>query len=93
MGPREHLDWRGTTRSNKSRRTQSAVLGQIDLNAPSQPWIDQKLKLVKITPKLHFSCSNIKPEFLGYFCQFWPILTQCWPLRALETLILIQPLE
>jgi len=31
--------------------TRSAILGQIDQNALGQPWVDQKLKSVKIIQK------------------------------------------
>jgi len=40
----------------RHRSTQSAILGQIDQNAPGQPWVDLKSKLVKIITKQHFSC-------------------------------------
>ena len=36
------------------RSTQSAISGQIDQNAPSQPWVDQKSKLGQNQPKTTF---------------------------------------
>ena len=39
------------TQPIRASSTQSTLLGQIDLNAPSQPWIDRKSKLVNIIPK------------------------------------------
>ena len=39
------------------RSTQSAFLGQIDQNAPGQPWVDQKSKMIKIfTMALVLTC-------------------------------------
>ena len=67
--------------------TRSAILGQ---NALSQPRVDQKSKLVKITPKPHFSCFYIKPELFGDFRHLWPSLTWRWLKRAPEILILIR---
>ena len=54
---------------------QSAILGQNDQNAPSQPWVDRKSKLVKIISKQYFSCFYIKPKPLRDFCQLCPSLT------------------
>ena len=40
----------------ENRSTQSAILGQNDQNAPSQPRVEWRSKLFKTTPKQHFSC-------------------------------------
>ena len=42
-------------------------------NWPKCPWstLSWSQRLVKITPKQHFSCFCIKPELLGDFCQIW----------------------
>ena len=42
--------------------TQSAILGQNDQNAPGQPRVDRRSKLVKTAPKQHFLCFYIKPK-------------------------------
>ena len=39
MGLWKHLNWHGTTCSG-IRALESAILGQIDQNAPGQPWVD-----------------------------------------------------
>jgi len=51
----------------KYRSTQNAFLGQIDQTAPSQ--VDQRSKLVKTIPKLHFSCFYVTFEVIGDFYQ------------------------
>ena len=84
------LTWRN---SFEHRSIQSVILGQIDQDAPGQPWVDRKSKLVKIIPKQHFSCFYIKLGLTKNFCQLQPSLTRSWLSRALETLILIRPLE
>lgn len=56
----------------------STILGQNDQNAPSQPRVDQKSKLVKNPPKWCFSCFYIKLENIRAFCQLWPNLTYGW---------------
>jgi len=50
------------------RIIRSAFSGQIDPNALSQPWVDQKSNQVKVLPKQHFSCFYIKPASLRGFC-------------------------
>ena len=55
------------------RSTRSAVSSQIDQNAPGQPSVDRKSKLVKIITKQHFSCFYIKSELLR---DFLSILTK-----------------
>ena len=67
------------------RSTRSAVSSQIDQNAPGQPSVDWKSKLVKIITKQHFSCFYIKSELLRDFCQFWLSLTWGWLLESPKT--------
>ena len=65
MGPWTRLIWHNPL---GIRGIQSAFLGQIKQNAPSQPKVDQRSKLVKTIPKQHFSCFYIKPKLFGDFC-------------------------
>jgi len=50
MGTWKHLDWCGATYSGIGA-LRVPFLGQIDQNAPSQPWVDQKSNKVKILPR------------------------------------------
>ena len=84
------LTWHNPFRHQSTR---NAISSQIDQNAPSQPWVDQKSKLCQNHPKKTFSCFYIKPELLDDFHQRWPSLIQGWLSRTPETLILIWPLE
>ena len=76
--------------------TQRSISSQIDQNAPSQPYVDRKSKLVKIILKQHFSCFYIKPNRLGDFRQLWPSLTWGWlsgPSERVETSTIAKIIE
>ena len=53
----------------ENQSTQNVILGQNDQNAPSQSRVERRSKLVKTTPKQHFSCFHIKPKAIRDFFQ------------------------
>ena len=84
----------GTSRSLWSnpfehQSTQSAISNQNDQNAPGQPRVDCKSKLVKIIPK---AFSMFLHQTWGYRI-FSSTLTYVWLPAAIENLILIRPLK